>query len=290
MNILLTNDDGIMGEGFLEFADTLHTRTSHTVCVLVPVENRSGISNALTKYPNKVSIQPYSKDTWICSGTPADCVKIAILGGLPENEGQKSQAFVPDLVISGINASSNLGTDLIWSGTASAARQAAIYKIPGIAISLVDTNEPYYWAQAFDYVITHLEEFVNLWNKDIFLNINIPNTASGPRGTKITFPSYRWYNRILTPCQNDQPEGSLTYMDICTSIETEIETGSDHEAISQNYVSISPVFLYPVVQRESCSGAPAHASTGSRPLPRQQHLFIKLAPDEEKDASKETCK
>jgi 5'-nucleotidase len=266
MNILVTNDDGIDGEGFLEFISVLRNKTCHVVYVLVPDQNRSGISNSVTSSSCQIIIKYHSENTWTCSGTPADCVKIAFLGGLPLKCGspQTKEFFKPDAVISGINASGNVGTDLIYSGTASGARQAGLLGLPGIAISLVNTNEMYYWEPAYQYIATQLDKLLCLWEEDTFLNVNIPNLPKGPGGTLITFPARRWYEDVLLTNASDSTDQRF-YSVSCVEIKTQYENGSDWDAIARNYVSISPIFLHPVVRRDCCIVAPEHASVSKRP-------------------------
>jgi 5'-nucleotidase len=171
------------------------------------------------------------------------------LGGLPVK---------PDLVLSGINAGPNLGTDLIYSGTAAAARQAALHGIPGIALSLAGMPpEPLLWDSAVSFAVEKLEELAGLWREDTFLNVNLPNISGSPLGMLITFPAVRRYNDSLIFFT--APDGS----DYCFVkggvIITEPEPGSDFDAVSRNYASLSPVFIHPVVRRDHC--APGHGFT-----------------------------
>ncbi|MDR0759659.1 MAG: 5'/3'-nucleotidase SurE [Treponema sp.] len=254
MNLLLTNDDGIDAEAFLDFADALRSGTSHRVYVLAPDRNCSGISNALSMIRQPVRLVRRAADTWACSGTPTDCVCVAMLGGL---------SVKPDLILSGINAGPNIGTDLIYSGTAAAARQSALAGIPGIALSLSGGPGAFHWKRAIDYAVAALPELESLWARDVFINVNIPNTAEGPLGSRITFPSIRRYNDSLT-VETDK-DGHLSCMIQAGNFHTEPEPGSDWDAVLQNYVSISPVFLHPVVRRDRCAGVPDYAGVGPRP-------------------------
>jgi 5'-nucleotidase len=156
---------------------------------------------------------------------------------------------MPDLILSGINAGPNLGTDLIYSGTAAAARQAALHGIPGIALSLAGMPpEVLLWDSAVSFAVEKLEEFAGLWREDTFLNINIPNIPGGPLGIRTTFPAVRRYNDTLAFFT--APDGS----DYCFvkggAIITEPDPGSDFDAVSGKYASLSPVFIHPVVRRD----------------------------------------
>ncbi|MDR2899906.1 MAG: 5'/3'-nucleotidase SurE [Treponema sp.] len=253
MKILLTNDDGITCEGIIKLAKGLKSLQKHEIYILAPDSNRSGVSHSLSLF-NPLKITQCSEDSWSCSGTPADCSIVAALGGLP---------FKPDLIISGINAGANLGTDIIYSGTAAAARQAVLNDIPAIALSLDAHHVPFHWDMAVQYVAAHLDEFIGMCAEDIFINVNIPNTAEGPAGMMLTFPSRRRYRDKLVTFRAPYDytygfiEGGM--------IETEPEEGSDSDAISKNMVSVSPVFVHPVVRRDLCEDAPDHSAASKRP-------------------------
>jgi 5'-nucleotidase len=252
MNILLTNDDGIGCEGLLRLTEELRSQTRHKIYVLAPDSDRSGVSQAISiKKP--LRLKAHGPDTWVCSGTPADCVILASLGGLPVK---------PDLLISGINAGPNLGTDIVYSGTAAAARQGALHHIPSIALSLAGFTPPLYWERAVSFAVTRLDELIRLWTEDIFINVNIPNTPEGPAGMAITFPSRKRYHDNLIPF--DAPDG-CTYCFINPGpTKSENDPGSDWEAVSQNLVSVSPVYLYPVVRLDRCAVAPPYEGVAPR--------------------------
>jgi 5'-nucleotidase len=176
------------------------------------------------------------------------------LGGLPVK---------PDLVVSGINAGANLGTDLVYSGTAAAARQAALNGIPAIALSLVIEGGPVYWERAVAFSRDHLGELVSLWKEDTFVNVNIPNSPDFSGVLEITFPSRRRYGDAIAGF--DAPDGSRYCFIQGGSVSTEDEPGSDGDAVSRNRVSVSPVFIHPVVRGDLCAGAPEHSAVGPRP-------------------------
>ncbi|MDR3130004.1 MAG: 5'/3'-nucleotidase SurE [Treponema sp.] len=252
MNILLTNDDGIDAEGFLSFASALRSGTPHKIYVLAPDTDCSGISSAMSMIHRDVRILSREENVWACSGTPVDCVCVGLMGGLP---------IKPDLVISGINAGSNIGTDLVYSGTAAAARQSALMGIPGIAVSLAGERGAFCWGAAIKYTLAALSELAALWTRDIFVNVNIPNSPDGPLGTRITFPAVKRYDDSLTVVANG---GGLSCRIHLGNSHAEPESGSDWDAVLQNYASVSPVFLHPVALRERCAGVPEYAGVGSR--------------------------
>ena len=171
MNILLTNDDGIEAKGLQVLAARLE-KDGHTVYVVAPDSNRSAVSHHITMY-NVNTLKAAGKNRWACSGYPSDCVCI----------GLKSDLFYVkfDLVISGINEGGNMGTDIIYSGTCAAARQAVLDGLPGIALS-VDPEE---WTDECrskikyepiaDFAAKNLEQLIALTSTGlprIFVNLN----------------------------------------------------------------------------------------------------------------------
>lgn len=133
MKILLTNDDGIKSLGLRALQDVLGGE--HEVWTVAPDRERSGSSHCIS-IKNPVRFHQVEERQFACGGTPADCVLFSCLGALPER---------PDLVISGINLGPNIGTDIIYSGTAAAARQAALMDIPAVAISQATFTAPFYF-------------------------------------------------------------------------------------------------------------------------------------------------
>jgi len=238
MNILLTNDDGIRSEGLQKFAEILRVRLKHRVYVIAPESNRSAISHALSILYTPIKLSQMDENTWSCSGTPADCVFVALLGELPEK---------PDLIISGINQGENLGTDIIYSGTAAAARQASHSGIPAIALSLA-ARDVYNWDMAVSWAADHLEEILAHWKEGSFLNVNIPNSAEGPKGMIITWPAIKHYRetlKVVTDLNNDRWCFLASGDELPTN-----EAGSDCDVVSRNYVSVSCVYNYPIVKKD----------------------------------------
>jgi 5'-nucleotidase len=265
MNILLTNDDGINGQGLLKLAEVLRSRKEHTVYVLAPDTNRSGVSQALGILSGPLKLVPQGENAWSCSGNPSDCVIAAVMGGLPDADRNNEGPFIPDLVLSGINRGANLGTDIVYSGTAAAARQAAFLGIPGIALSLAgEGEEEFYWDMAAVFSADHLGEFLKVWVPDTFVNVNIPNTPQGPRGIRNAWPAVKHYRDTLKVVDGDD-RNRYCFIHIGSS-DVEYEDGSDCDVVSRNYAARSSVFIHPVVMRECCPRAPDHAAAGSRGL------------------------
>jgi 5'-nucleotidase len=252
MNILLTNDDGVGSEGLLKLRDALCAKGKYRVCVLAPDRNRPGVSHGLKALTNPLKFTEIERDTWSCSGQPADCVLAAVLGGKP---------CKPDAVVSGINQGANLGSDIIYSGTGAAARQAVLMGIPGIALSLAGKGA-FYWDMAVAYAADHLEEFFALWKKDVFININIPNSPKLPEGIASTWPVVKRYQDRVSFFK--APDGKEWCFFISGNSSSEYEAGSDLDVVSRNMVSVSAVAVYPVVRRDCCAGVPDYAAVGKR--------------------------
>jgi len=234
MNILLTNDDGVDSEGIRKLAELLRSKGKYNVTVLAPDSNRSGVSHAVSILNGPVKLIKLSDDTWSCSGFPADCVIAAILGALPVK---------PDLVLSGINRGENLGTDIIFSGTAAGARQASLAGIPAIALSLAG-SAVFHWDMAASWVVDHLEELIALWKKDSFVNVNIPNNPKGPDGMRMAWPAKKGYQDELTVM--DAPDGSRWCFLGGDPKPLIPQADSDCDVVSRNCVSVTSVYNYPV--------------------------------------------
>jgi 5'-nucleotidase len=250
MNILLTNDDGINSDGLQKLAEALRSR--HKVTIVAPDINRSGISHALSILNDPVKLSRLEEDVWSCSGFPAECVIIGIRNVLSEP---------PDLVLSGINKGANLGTDIIYSGTAAAARQAGLAGIPGIALSLADIGN-FYWDMASSWAADHLEELFAFWREETFVNVNIPNISKGPLGIISSWPAVKIYKDTIS-VKNARDGSIYCFMEAGEEITT-YESGSDCDVVSRNYVSVSPIYNYPAVIKNLCPGAPDYAAVAAR--------------------------
>jgi len=233
MNILMTNDDGIDSDGLQKLAKLLRGSGKHRVFIFAPETNRSGISHALALINGPVKVSAIEEDTWSCSGFPADCILLALKGLIP---------IRPDIVISGINHGANLGSDIIYSGTASAARQASLSGIPAIALSLAG-KEPYNWDMATSWSAEHLEELLKYWKSDCFLNVNIPNKDEYPKGLEITWPAQKRYVDSLETMK--VKNGSQwCFLEGVEEIAVS-EAGSDCYTVSKDFVSLSVVLNFP---------------------------------------------
>jgi 5'-nucleotidase len=152
--------------------------------VVAPDDERSGCSHSITVSGPVVTRQTGER-AFSCGGTPVDCVNVALAGILPRP---------PDVVVSGINLGGNLGTDLLYSGTAAAARHAALAGLPAVAVS-VDGTPPWHFERAAAFVARNLEAAIGLCPRGSlrFLNVNVPNAASGPLVVRAAGIARTWY-------------------------------------------------------------------------------------------------
>ncbi len=239
MKILLTNDDGIDSPGLIAMEEKLSQM--HEILVVAPSGERSGYSNSLTFHGN-VKIKKVGKNRYSCSGTPADCVHRTLH--------LRIDGFFPDMVVSGINIGPNLGTDIIYSGTAAAARQAAIMGIPGVAVSVTAFSEPFYFDRAAAFVSDNINNFFGNWNSEHFININVPSLPCDNPGVMITSPSRRFYREHLEHA-GTSVSGNLDVSLTITEITHDEKFGSDSYAVENGMISISPVFIQPVSDERS---------------------------------------
>lgn len=178
MRILVSNDDGVDAPGIKMLASVLRD-AGHEVTVFAPDRDRSGASNSLTL---DLPIRLKRIDHYTCSvaGTPTDCVHLALTGVLE---------YEPDIVVSGINNAANLGDDVIYSGTVSAAMEGRFLGLPAVAMSLVTRNhEPRNFetaARAAVEIVTRLK--ADPLPADTILNVNVPDLPwSEIRGFEVT--------------------------------------------------------------------------------------------------------
>ncbi|HLV93379.1 MAG TPA: 5'/3'-nucleotidase SurE [Aequorivita sp.] len=233
--ILVTNDDGINAPGIRTLIEVM--KTIGDVCVVAPDSPQSGMGHAITindaiycnsiKLPNGETHKEYS-----CSGTPVDCVKLAI------NEILKRK---PDLCVSGINHGSNSSINVIYSGTMSAAVEAGTSGIPAIGFSLLDFSLEADFNPAKKYVKLIAEETLkNGLPKGVVLNVNIPKlNASEIRGIKICRQANAYWKEIFDKRTN--PVGRDYYWLTGEFVNQDKGKDTDEWALEQGYVSVVPV-------------------------------------------------
>ena len=231
MRILLTNDDGISADGIRRLEEALVE--SHEVWVVAPESEKSGGSHSIT-LRDSIRARCAGERRYACRGTTADCVIVALLGLIPRKV---------DMVISGINHGPNLGTDILFSGTAAGARQGALMGVPSVAVSLGAYAPPFDFTGAAAFVSRNLETFRQLWTDDHFLNINYPPAGAEGASSVITFPSRRIYRDHLST--HRAPSGDVFCFVNGAVPEAHFEEGSDCLVLSQGHISISPIHAHP---------------------------------------------
>ncbi len=242
MRILLTNDDGYAADGIKALQASLGG--AHEVWLFAPESERSGMSHAMSlRHPIKT--RKLAEREYSCSGTPADCVILTGHGVLP---------FKPDVVVSGINRGPNLGTDLVYSGTAAAARQASMIGIPGIAVSLAEFAAPFRYESLAALVADELDRLVSMWTPEVFININAPGTLPGHRYRMVdALPCRRVYKDVLKVF--DGPDGHSYCFFTDGKVESREAEGTDEEAVRNGFAAVSRVLVHPL--SEPWPGTPA---------------------------------
>ncbi len=230
MHILLSNDDGYLAAGLSILAKYLANHA--TISVVAPDKNRSAASNSLTL---EMPLRAQQSDNGFIrvDGTPTDCVHLAITG-LLENE--------PDMVFAGINHGSNLGDDVIYSGTVAAATEGRFLGLPAVAISLA-SNDPKHFETAAQVAVVLLKKIVhNPLPEDTVLNVNVPDIPfSEIQGYQATRLGQR--HRAEPVIKSSDPRGRDIYWVGSPGKEQDAGVGTDFYAIKNNYVSITPLQL-----------------------------------------------
>ncbi|RBQ27149.1 5'/3'-nucleotidase SurE [Arcobacter sp. CECT 9188] len=242
--ILLTNDDGYHAVGLKALIEALSPIAR--VTVVAPAKNKSACGHSLTLDRPLRMICVQDDFYKIDDATPTDCIYIS-LGNLFKD------GYKPDLVISGINIGANMGEDITYSGTASAAMEAVLHGIPAIAISQVCKNMCQGIDEGWDFELAK-HTIVKLAKKILegsfplderkFLNVNIPPIkAKDCQGIKITKAGYREYGNDAD--RHTNPRGEEFYWIGLHPLiwRASIDKSCDFEAIKENYVSISPIKL-----------------------------------------------
>jgi 5'-nucleotidase len=228
MKILLSNDDGYHAQGLAELARAVG-EFAETV-IVAPDRNQSGASHSLTLgAPLRAGLT--DAGVYYVNGTPTDCVHLAITGLLDSD---------PDMVISGINHGSNLGDDVLYSGTVAAAIEGRFLGLPAIAVSLASED------------LTHLatagvaakELLMRLQSRplpaDTILNVNVPGVSLAElRGYQATRLGFRHRSEPVIPMED--PKGNTIYWVGAAGPGQDAGPGTDFHAVENNYVSVTPL-------------------------------------------------
>lgn len=237
MKILISNDDGILSNGIHALIEALSP--CHEVYVVAPDRERSAAGHSLTLHtPLRVEeVDPKygAKRCWMTTGTPGDCVKLAINAILSEEE-------KPDLVISGINHGPNLGADILYSGTVSCAMEGAMMGYPSIATSLASMKTEY---EDFKFSANFVAELLNRLETykippKTILNINIPGLEKEDiGGIAVTELGSRMFTDEYE--KRVDPRGKVYYWMAGELITEPEESSTDIAAVRNNMISITPI-------------------------------------------------
>ncbi len=232
MRILLTNDDGIYAKGIEVLKDILED--SYDVFVVAPETEQSAVGHAIT-FLDPLRVKPVKRNGsffgYAVNGTPADCVKLAI---------RELMDPLPDMVISGINIGANVGENVIYSGTVSAATEAAMLGFKSMAVS-IDA----YPARDFSAAIKFIPQLVKFLEdtplpEGISLNVNIPHLpASEIKGIRITRQGHLRYKEAYD--KRIDPRNRVYYWLCSQTAEYDPDPDSDSYALARGYISITPI-------------------------------------------------
>jgi 5'/3'-nucleotidase len=231
--IVLTNDDGIHAEGLRYLKQAVEGVGQ--ACIVAPEFEQSAVGHSITLY-DPIRVHEVIRDGrfygYGVRGTPADSVKLALHALLPRP---------PQLVVSGINDGANLGINVLYSGTVSAATEAAILGVPAMAVSLAQKKDP-----PFPWALPHIEKLAG-WVLDhglpagVALNVNIP--ALPPEEIKGFRLTRQGLSRMRERFEKrEDPRGNIYYWLSGEATAQETEDGIDVTAVKNGYVSVTPLF------------------------------------------------
>ncbi|MDD4309278.1 MAG: 5'/3'-nucleotidase SurE [Candidatus Cloacimonetes bacterium] len=227
MRILLTNDDGIQAPGIRALIDEL---SDHELMVIAPDSERSAASHSLS-LKKDIPVIRIAPNEYAVGGTPVDCTVIAL---------QKILTEPIDLVISGINAGQNMGEDVLYSGTVAAAVEASLMGNRAIAISINSYSNQKFEVAA-KWMRLMIEMGIHLLAKPHgVLNVNVPNIPFDEiKGIRLTKTGHRKYYNFIKV--TEEHADGFSYRIGGDSPIWDIEHGTDAEAVSEGYISITPL-------------------------------------------------
>lgn len=227
--ILISNDDGIRSEGIRKLATAL--KRVGTVVVVAPDRERSAASHSLTLH-RPLRVEEIADGYYTVDGTPTDCITLAVNGIMTQR---------PDIVVSGINRGGNLGDDVSYSGTVSAAMEGTLMGIPSVAVSLVSRDD-FDYAEAARFSAKLVRHVLKKGlPADTLLNVNVPG-ESGVKGYRVTKLGKRYFGGESVIEKTD-PRGRKYYWIGGEMERWEGGRDTDFHAISRGYISITPLHL-----------------------------------------------
>ena len=233
--ILITNDDGITAPGLAALVDAV--RDLGKIVVIAPDKAQSGMGHAITigSPLRMVKVHQFGSDidSYSCNGTPVDCVKLAV---------DKILHRKPDICLSGVNHGANHSINVIYSGTMSAALEAAIESIPSVGFSLLDYSLDADFSGPKKYARLIVEQILNgkPLDKHLCLNVNFPAVSEGElKGLKICRQAYAKYEEDFL--ERIDPHGKKYYWLTGEFVNFDKGRDTDVWALNHNYASVVPV-------------------------------------------------
>lgn len=234
MRILLTNDDGIHAPGFAVL-EAIARELSDDVWVCAPAEEQSGVGHSLTLH-QPVRLHEHGERRYAVSGTPTDSVNLALRKLFTEH--------APDLILSGVNNGENLGDDVTYSGTVSAAMEGALAGIPAVALSQAMRGQGHGFAAAKAWaakVITPLMS-ARLPRRTV-VNVNFPALAADDvRGIRVVRQGFHDYERGSL-VEGIDPRGRPYFWFGLHDVEHTLDHGTDLEAVNDGFIAVTPLQL-----------------------------------------------
>jgi len=230
MHLLLSNDDGYQAPGLVSLAESLANIAEITV--VAPHIDRSAASNSLT-LQMPLRAKEVKSGWYYVDGTPTDCVHLGITGLLKKE---------PDMVVSGINCGPNLGDDVIYSGTVAAAMEGRHLGFPAIAVS-INSFEAKHFKTAAVVMCELVKQIIHRpLSKDIILNVNVPDVPINQiRGIQTTRLGNR--HKSEPAVEDKDPRGKAIFWVGAAGPEQDAGPGTDFHALSENYVSVTPLHV-----------------------------------------------
>jgi len=233
LRILVTNDDGIHAPG-LKILTKIARTISNDVWTVAPEQEQSGAGHSLT-LSKPLRIRKLANRRYSVDGTPTDCVLLGVKKILPRKK--------PTLILSGVNFGGNIGEDATYSGTVAAAMEGILLNIPAIALSQVVTRtKTPKWSTALHFAPPIIKKLLETgWPQHILININFPDLiTSSVKGVRVVSQGFRPAG-VDQISENLDPRERVYYWIGPQADLTEFPSNTDLEAISQGYVSITPM-------------------------------------------------
>jgi 5'-nucleotidase len=234
MRILLTNDDGVHAPG-LALLEALAAKLSDDVWVCAPAEEQSGAGHSLT-LNMPVRLRQFGEKRFAVTGTPSDAVNLA----LRKLFGDKR----PDLVISGVNGGENLADDITYSGTISAAMEAALAGIPAVAMSQAMRDGGHGFAAAEGWAAKVLAPLIAMpIARRTVINVNFPALpAEAVKGIRVVRQGFHDYSRGSL-VEGVDPRGKAYFWFGLEDVEHTLDRGTQHHPVGDGYISVTPLQL-----------------------------------------------